>query len=69
MLNEATEYEFGIDHEKHLRTGDTLMRMSMTVVALIWNQAALLHKRGSVRFWARPLSSLSVRQSHSAFRL
>jgi hypothetical protein len=44
-LNEATQYEFGVGYAKHMRTGDTFMRMSMTNVALIWNQAALLHKK------------------------
>ena len=62
MLNEATEYEFGINHEKHMRTGDTLMRMSMTVVALIWNQAALLHKKGERTFLGTP-ALITLRQA------
>lgn len=44
MLNEATEYEFGDDRDEQIRAGDTLMQISMTVVALVWNQAILLHE-------------------------
>ena len=54
MLNEATQYEFGVDYAKHMRTGDTYMRMSMTTVALFWNQAALLHKEEQSEFLTQP---------------
>lgn len=59
---DATEYEFGVDHKKHMRTGDTLMRMSMTIVALIWNQAALLHSEGE-RESLRLSALISLRQA------
>jgi multidrug resistance protein MdtO len=54
MLNEATQYEFGVGYAKHMRTGDTFMRMSMTTVALIWNQAALLHQEAQSEFLTQP---------------
>jgi multidrug resistance protein MdtO len=54
MLNEATQYEFGVDYARHVRTGDTFMRMSMTTVALIWNQAAFLHKEAQSEFLTQP---------------
>ncbi|QNI33442.1 FUSC family protein [Alloacidobacterium dinghuense] len=54
MLNEATQYELGVEHEKHMRMGDTFMRMSMTTVALIWNQASLLHKEAQSEFLTQP---------------
>jgi multidrug resistance protein MdtO len=50
MLNEATEYEFGVGREKHMRAGDILMQISMTTLALIWNQAALLHRNDEANF-------------------
>jgi multidrug resistance protein MdtO len=54
MLNEATQYEFGVDYAKQMRAGDTFMRMSMTTVALIWNQAAFLHKEAQSEFLTQP---------------
>ena len=43
-LNEATEYEFGVDHEEYMYLGDKFMRISMTAVTLVWNHATLLHR-------------------------
>jgi multidrug resistance protein MdtO len=57
MLNEATQYEFGVGYAKHMRTGDTFMRMSMTAVALIWNQAGFLHKEAQSEFLNQPALS------------
>jgi multidrug resistance protein MdtO len=62
ILKEATEYEFGVDHEKQVRAGDIFMRMSMTIVALIWNQAALLHSEGE-RESLRSSALISLRQA------
>lgn len=61
-LKEATEYEFGVDHQTQMRTGDTFMRMSMTMIALIWNQAALLHSKGE-RESLRLSALISLRQA------
>ena len=54
MLNEATQYEFGVDYAKHMRAGDTFIQMSMTTVALIWNHVALLHKVAQSEFLTEP---------------
>ena len=43
-LNEGAQYEFGLDREGHIRTAGKLMRMSMTAVALVWNQTAILNE-------------------------
>jgi multidrug resistance protein MdtO len=43
-LNDAAQYEFGLDRKSHLRTADKLMQISMTAVALVWNHAALLYE-------------------------
>jgi multidrug resistance protein MdtO len=42
-LNDAAQYEFGLDRMSHIRTADKLMQMSMMAVALAWNHVALLH--------------------------
>jgi multidrug resistance protein MdtO len=44
MLNEAAQYEFGPDRERHIRAAGKLMQMSMTVVALVWNHVAILNE-------------------------
>lgn len=44
-LTEATQYEFGVGREKQMRAAGTLMQISMTAVALVWNHAELLHRR------------------------
>ena len=41
-LNEAAQYEFGVDRERHIRTAGKLMQMSMTAVALVWNHVAIV---------------------------
>lgn len=41
-LNEAAQYEFGPDRDRHIRTAGKLMQMSMTAVALVWNHVAIL---------------------------
>ena len=43
-LNEATEFEFGVNHREHMDMGEKFMRISMTAVALVWNHAVLLHQ-------------------------
>ena len=42
-LSEATEYEYGVEHDKYMQMGDKFMRISMTAVALVWNHTTLLH--------------------------
>jgi multidrug resistance protein MdtO len=41
-LNDAVEYEFGVDRDRHLRAGRILMEISMTAVALVWSHATLI---------------------------
>jgi len=62
MLSEATEYELGIDPDKHMRAGDTLMQTSMTAVALVWNHATLLHEENEGNSPGRP-PLVSLRQT------
>lgn len=65
MLNEATQYEFGVGYAKHVRTGAKFMQISMTAVALIWNHAALLHREDKDGALSRPAF---VRLRHIAAR-
>jgi multidrug resistance protein MdtO len=42
-LNEAAQFEFGPDRDRHIRAAGRLMQMSMTAVALVWNHVAILN--------------------------
>jgi multidrug resistance protein MdtO len=41
-LGEATEYEFGVDREQHIRASGVMLRIAVTAAGVIWNQLALL---------------------------
>jgi multidrug resistance protein MdtO len=43
VLNDAVQFEFGVDREKHARSGDMLVRTAVTAAALFWNQIVVLH--------------------------
>ena len=53
-LNETVEFEIGIDREKHIRIGDTMVRAAITAAALFWNQVAILHDEGETDFISEP---------------
>jgi multidrug resistance protein MdtO len=53
-MNEAVEYEFGVDREQHVRTSEVVLRSSLAAVALIWNQVAVLHGTEELDFLAEP---------------
>jgi multidrug resistance protein MdtO len=57
-LNEAAQYEFGIDREGHIRIAGKLMQMSMTAVALVWNHAAILNELNGNDSRSHPLEGL-----------
>jgi multidrug resistance protein MdtO len=42
-MNGAVPYEFGLDRERHIQTGDMILRATLTAAALFWNQLAVLH--------------------------
>jgi multidrug resistance protein MdtO len=43
VMNEAIEYEFGVDREPHIRSSQAILRAALTAVAIFWNQVVLLH--------------------------
>ena len=45
-LSQAADYEFGPDHEQHIRTSELLVRIAVTAAGVIWNQLALLRDEG-----------------------
>jgi multidrug resistance protein MdtO len=42
-MNDAVEYEFGVDREEHLRSSKMIIQTALASVAFFWNQFAVLH--------------------------
>ncbi|PWT97350.1 MAG: fusaric acid resistance protein [Terriglobia bacterium] len=61
-MNEAAQYEFGLDREGHIHTAAKLMQISMTAVALVWNQAAILNEPDESELKSHP-AILGLRES------
>jgi multidrug resistance protein MdtO len=53
-MNEAVEFEYGIDRELHRRSGETILQAALTAVGLFWNQLAVLHDERDRDFLEEP---------------
>jgi multidrug resistance protein MdtO len=53
-MNDAVDYEFGVDREEHVRSGETILRAAVTAAALFWNQFAVLHSEEDKDFLVEP---------------
>jgi multidrug resistance protein MdtO len=53
-MNEAVEYEFGVDRAQHIRSSELILQISITAAALIWNQVAALHDEQAIDVFAEP---------------
>lgn len=53
-MSEVVEYEFGVDRERHLRSSELMLQISITAAALIWNQVAVLHDEQKISPLAEP---------------
>ena len=60
-MNDTIEYEFGVDRELHVRSGEILIRAAITAAALFWNELAVLHNEQDSDFIAEP-GLLAMRQ-------
>lgn len=45
-MNDAVEYEFGVDRESHMQLSRSVLRAALTAVALFWNQTVFLRNKG-----------------------
>jgi multidrug resistance protein MdtO len=52
--NDLVEYELGVNREQHMRSGEMILRASLTAVALFWNQLAVLHNEDDRDFFREP---------------
>jgi multidrug resistance protein MdtO len=53
-MNDAVDYEFGVDRERHVRTGDMILRTALTAGALFWNQFTVLYSEEDKDFLTEP---------------
>jgi multidrug resistance protein MdtO len=53
-MNEAVEYEFGADRERHMRSGQMILQAALTAVGLFWNQLAVLSNEADADFLDEP---------------
>jgi len=47
-------YEFGVDREKHIRTGERLLESALAGVPFFWNQLAVLRRQEDSDFVTEP---------------
>lgn len=53
-MNDAVQYEFGVDREEHLRSGKVVLQAALASVAFFWNQLAVLHSAKARDFVTQP---------------
>jgi len=53
-MNDTIEYEFGVDRRQHALAGETILRAALALVALFWNQFAVLHREEDRDFLTQP---------------
>jgi multidrug resistance protein MdtO len=53
-MNDAVEYEFGVDREQHLRSSKMIIQTALASVAFFWNQFAVLHSPRARDFLTQP---------------
>ncbi|WP_353066877.1 FUSC family protein [Tunturibacter psychrotolerans] len=53
-MNDAVDYEFGVDRERHVRTSEMILRTSLTAGTLFWNQFAVLYSVEDKDFLTEP---------------
>lgn len=53
-MNDAVDYEFGVDRESHVHSSEMILRTSLTVGTLFWNQFAVLYSKEDKDFLTEP---------------
>jgi multidrug resistance protein MdtO len=53
-FNDTVKYEFGVDRERYIREGETILRGSLSGVALFWNELAVLNTPEDDDFFKEP---------------
>ena len=53
-MNDAVEYEFGVNRELHLRSSHAILRAAFSAVAMFWNQLVVFHSPDDEDFLRDP---------------
>src|SRR6201996_755970 len=53
-MNDAVDYEFGVDREQHVQTSEMILRTSLTAGTLFWNQFSVLYNEEDKDFLTEP---------------
>jgi multidrug resistance protein MdtO len=53
-MNDTVEYEFGADRPRQIEFAEQILHAALTLVALLWNELAVLHKDEDEDFLAQP---------------
>jgi multidrug resistance protein MdtO len=53
-MNDAVDYEFGVDREQHVRTSEMILRTALTAGTLFWNQFSVLYSEADKDFLTEP---------------
>jgi multidrug resistance protein MdtO len=53
-MNEAVEYEFGVDRVQHGKTSEMIIGAALSAAGLFWNQLAFLHEEHDRDFQLQP---------------
>jgi multidrug resistance protein MdtO len=53
-MNDAVDYEFGVDREQHVRTSEMILQTALTAGTLFWNQFAVLYSEEDKDFLTEP---------------
>jgi multidrug resistance protein MdtO len=61
-MNDTVKYEFGVDRDRYIHQGETILRGSLATIALFWNELAILHTPENDDFFEEP-ELIRMRQS------
>lgn len=54
-MNDAVEYEFGVDREPHLQLSQSILRTALTAAAISWNQVVFRYQKRDLDLLNEPL--------------
>jgi multidrug resistance protein MdtO len=64
-MNDAVEYEFGVDRELHLHSSQAILRAAFSAVAMFWNQLVVFHRAEDEDFLRDP-SLIEMRRAFAS---
>jgi len=53
-MNDAVEYEFGLDRQEQIKLAEEILRGALTAVAVAWNELSVMHEEDDADFLTAP---------------